>query len=387
MDLLVLGGAGLIGSEVVRDLAATSSFGRVVVADADRRRADKLVGSLEDSRFGACSLEVEDRRGLIRLVSEFPLVCNCLPFKYDTYITEALLEAGVNGIDIGATSEQLAMHERFAEAGLTFVVCCGITPGVTNMIARYVADRCEELHEVHIAFASYRALATAPGLVHTTLWEVDPRETNRMYLEDGRYFKVPPFSGAKTVHFPHPIGPQETYYVPHSEVLTIPRSFPAVRRVSVRGTWTPRVRSYLRALNEFGFFTAGKVRVGEVMVEPMEFMERFVFSSKALGHEEIWGFGLVVEIQALQRGKLHSFSFHTTHPLQEVWGVPGAYSKNTALPMSVGTQMLAAGVSTLGVVSPDMCFEASVFFDELRKRGLVLHERSGQGDLSRSVEL
>jgi hypothetical protein len=43
--------------------------------------------------------------------------------------------------------------------------------------------------------------------------------------------------------------------------------------------------------------------------------------------------------------------------------------------------MLAAGVSTRGVVSPDMCFEASFFFNELKKRGLVLNERSGHLDL------
>jgi lysine 6-dehydrogenase len=379
MDLIVLGGAGLIGSEVVRDLAATSTFSRVVVADADMPRAESLVSSLEDSRFRAFPLEVGDERALLRLIGEFPLVCNCLPFKYDTYVTEMALKAGVNGID--TTAEQLKMHERFEEAGLTFVVCCGISPGVTNMIARYALDRCDELRDVHIAFASYRALATAPGLVHTTMWEVDPQETGRVYLKDGQYHRVPPFSGPKTVHFPHPIGSQETYYVPHSEVFTIPRSFPSVRNVSVRGTWTPKVRSYLRFLHEFGFFTAGKVRVGDAMIEPMEFMERFVFSSKVLAEEEIWGFGLVVNIQAMQGGQPLTLSFYTTHPPEDAWGIPGAYSKNTGLPMSVGTQMLAAGVSTRGVVSPDMCFEASFFFNELKKRGLVLNERSGHLDL------
>lgn len=36
--LLVLGGCGLIGAEVVRDLAATSEFEKITVADGDYKK-------------------------------------------------------------------------------------------------------------------------------------------------------------------------------------------------------------------------------------------------------------------------------------------------------------------------------------------------------------
>lgn len=230
--LLVLGGSGFIGSEVVKDLAMTDTFENVVVADGNVKRAEKLVKALNDNRFSALKINVEDREDIVRLMKQFDLVCNCLPFKYDTYITQCCYEAKVTGIDLGATKDQLEMHEKFIDDELTFVVCCGISPGTSNVIAGYAAERCDNIEEVHIGFASYRALATAPGLVRTTLWEIDPNETGRMYYENGEFIKVPPFADGKVIDFPEPIGSQEAYHVPHNEVYTIPRSIPDVKKLA-----------------------------------------------------------------------------------------------------------------------------------------------------------
>ena len=59
--LLVLGGCGLIGAEVVRDLAATSEFEKITVADGDYKKAQELVASLNDPRFDARAVQVRDK--------------------------------------------------------------------------------------------------------------------------------------------------------------------------------------------------------------------------------------------------------------------------------------------------------------------------------------
>jgi saccharopine dehydrogenase-like NADP-dependent oxidoreductase len=43
MQVLVLGGCGTMGKEVTRDLAQTSDFDRIVVADKDGARAPTIV--------------------------------------------------------------------------------------------------------------------------------------------------------------------------------------------------------------------------------------------------------------------------------------------------------------------------------------------------------
>ena len=240
-NLLVLGGCGLIGSEVVKDLAATSEFETITVADGNYEKALALVESLGDDRFSARKVEIRNKEEVVALMKDgFDLVCNCLPFEFDTYINQCCVDAEITGTDLGATKDQLAMTDLLEEKGLLFVVCDGISPGTSNMIAAYANQKLDRLDEVHIAFASFRAIQTAPGLVRTTLWELDPNEGGRSYYADGEQHYVGPFSGEKIVNFPEPFGPQPAYYVPHNEVYTIPMTIPTVKTCTIRGAWTPR---------------------------------------------------------------------------------------------------------------------------------------------------
>ncbi len=84
-----------------------------------------------------------------------------------------------------------------------------------------------------------------------------------------------------------------------------------------------------------------------------------------------------MDIRAVKDAEPLDLSLYTTHPGQEEWVIPGAYIKDTAIPMSVGIQLLAKGVKCTGVVSPDMCFEVQTFISELKRRGLIVHQRIG----------
>ncbi|MBC8249281.1 MAG: hypothetical protein H8E90_06345 [Anaerolineales bacterium] len=63
-------------------------------------------------------------------------------------------------------------------------------------------------------------------------------------------------------------------------------------------------------------------------------------------------------------------------PPQEEWGGPAAYFKNIAIPLSIGAQMIARGdVKAKGVVPPETAIDPDIFFAELRKRRIDIHER------------
>jgi len=51
----------------------------------------------------------------------------------------------------------------------------------------------------------------------------------------------------------------------------------------------------------------------------------------------------------------------------------------TGLPLALGALMLARGdVSMPGVVAPEACIEPGSFIAELKKRGVTVHDMSGQ---------
>lgn len=376
--LLVLGGAGLIGTEVVKDLAATSEFKSVTVADKDFAKVDALVKSLNDPRFSAAQLDIEKKDDVVSLMKKFELVCNCLPFAFDTYITQCCFDAGVTGTDLGATKDQLEMNQMLEDKGLLFVVCDGISPGTSNMIASFANQKLDRLDEVHIAFASFRAIRTAPGLVRTTLWEVDPNETMRSYYENGKQNYVGPFTGEKMVDFPEPFGTQPAYYVPHNEVYTIPATIPTVKTCTIRGAWTPKQHRMLKFLNDYGFYSTKPIKVGDTEIAPMDFIEKFIFANDDMAQEDVWGFCLTVDCIGMLNGEQTELRFYTTTPGQDEWGIPACYAKSTACSMSVGVQLLARGIDDVGIRTPDQVYDPVEYLDMLRDRKVILHERSGR---------
>jgi saccharopine dehydrogenase-like NADP-dependent oxidoreductase len=57
------------------------------------------------------------------------------------------------------------------------------------------------------------------------------------------------------------------------------------------------------------------------------------------------------------------------------WGGKAAYYKNIAIPLSIGAQMIVRGdVDVRGVVPPETAIDTSIFFDELKLRGITVGE-------------
>jgi len=57
-------------------------------------------------------------------------------------------------------------------------------------------------------------------------------------------------------------------------------------------------------------------------------------------------------------------------------GGAGPYYKNIAIPLSIGVQMMARGnITARGVVPPETAIDPAIFFSELARRGIEIHER------------
>ena len=124
-----------------------------------------------------------------------------MPFKYDIFVTKAAIKAGINGLDVAQEEDQFALHEEAKKAEITYIAGLGATLGITNVLPRYGTDRLDTVYKIEIAFAPFRCVAPAPGLLYTTLWEVDPQVKGRLIYQDGEFIRVPPLSYPKIVVF------------------------------------------------------------------------------------------------------------------------------------------------------------------------------------------
>src|ERR1051326_5609803 len=193
MKIIVLGGCGEMGSEATRDLAATSDFEEIVIADIDLSKAQKFADELGGGRVRAEKVDASDVQALTEKFKGFDVVANCTTYHFGLTVTRAAIRAKVNYLDLGGlfnTPKQLGLDAEAREAGVTGCLGCGATPGVTNLMARRAAEQLDEVSKVHIAFASYRSIAPSPGLLDTVLDEFSPGSL-RFYWRAGALVEVP----------------------------------------------------------------------------------------------------------------------------------------------------------------------------------------------------
>ena len=375
MKILSLGGAGAVCQHATRDLAEFSDFDQIVIGDYNVAAAERLAAEIADPRLSVLKVDANDYDGLIATFKGFDVILNGLPWKYDLVVTKACVEAGVSGLDVSTEETQWDYDAAAKEKGIVFIPGVGATPGITNAMARRAADQLEEVDEIQINFAAFRCPAPAPGLLITLLWEFHPRTETRVYYKDGKFHQVGPFAGAKMMDFPGPIGEQEVYYIPHPETRTMPKSLGA-KAVSVHGCFPPHAIRLTKAMLESGLYGEEPITLKGIETTPFEMMYELLLQVPESKQTPLWAYGLVVEVFGKRDGRDVTVTLWNRHPPQEEWGGSAAYYKNIAIPLSVGAQMMARGdVAARGVVPPETAIDPVIFFSELHKRGIEIHER------------
>jgi len=374
MKVLLLGGVGEMCTPATNDIVKRGKFSKVTLADINldrvRARAEELGLSNGDAR----SLDASDPNQIRELMKDHDVVVNGLPKQFALDVLEAALEEKVSCCDLSSPTESiLALDEKAKELKVSYVAGMGATPGVTNLLAKHGVDQLDEADEIHVSFAAMRPFALSPALTDTILREFDPENALRTYYKDGEFYPVPPFTGERLINFPYPIGPMKVYFVPHGET----RSFPTnlnVKRVFVRGTFTPKDMRLIRSLIEYGFFDANPIKIDGTEISPKELIiQALLQMPEATIKEDLFAYGLNVEVIGKKVNQKIKRTYWTTHPPMSAWGAPYAYSNNVGLPLGICAQLIAEEKVSYGVNCPEVMVDPDLFFAELAKREIVVH--------------
>src|SRR5947209_7294636 len=82
MRVIVLGGCGEMGTEATRDLARTSEFEEIVVADVNLPKARALAEELGGGRVRAERVDAGDEQSLSERLRGFDVVANCTTYHF-----------------------------------------------------------------------------------------------------------------------------------------------------------------------------------------------------------------------------------------------------------------------------------------------------------------
>jgi saccharopine dehydrogenase-like NADP-dependent oxidoreductase len=181
-SVLVLGGAGEMGSVAVADLVGRTAH-EVTIGDVRPDVARALLRSL-GAPDRVVAVDVDDLASLAAAMRGTDVVLNATYMRHNVSVTDAAIAAHVHLVDLGSyyaeTLEQLDRHGLAKAARCRIVPGCGVAPGLTNVLARLGADRLDRVDAIRIDSYITHPLWTSPGIVVTlSMRAPGPRSSGR----------------------------------------------------------------------------------------------------------------------------------------------------------------------------------------------------------------
>jgi saccharopine dehydrogenase (NAD+, L-lysine forming) len=400
MQILVVGTGG-VGAAVAAVAQRRSFFERVVFADLDPARAEAVVSRLDDSRFAAAQVDASDVASVASLAREADVVLNATDPRFNPQIFAAAFETRCTYLDMAMTlsephpsdpyslpgvklgDAQFAEDERWQEAGLLALVGIGVEPGLSDVFARYAADRLfSEIDEVAVrdgADLAVEGYAFAPTFsIWTTIEEcLNPP---LIWERERGFYTTEPFSEPEVFDFPEGIGPIECVNVEHEEVVLVPREIDC-RRATFKYGLGEEFINVLKTLHLVGLDSTKPISVRGVEVSPRDVVAAALPDPATLGdrmHGKTCA-GTLVTGKGKDGEPRATYLYHV---VDNEWSMREYDSQavvlQTALNPVVALELLANGTWTgAGVRGPE-AFQADPFLDLLGGYG----SPHGQSDRS-----
>jgi Saccharopine dehydrogenase NADP binding domain len=248
MRIFVLG-AGGTGSLLAQLLARQGHS--VWCGDRDVDRARRFLGKKTEIEV----LEANARNiwSLVRAGRGANLVINASPAVYNNIILRAALRLRAHYLDLNShltqhpfRPEQLRFHSRFVAKKRVALICAGVAPGLTNVLAKRGAELLDVVESVQIRL--YESTESADPI---STWSAEVAYDEaisrpRVYRE-GRFHLAKRFDERELFRFPPPIGEVPVYLAAQDEVCMLPYTLP-VRDVDAKigGNDFDRLRRWYR---------------------------------------------------------------------------------------------------------------------------------------------
>jgi saccharopine dehydrogenase-like NADP-dependent oxidoreductase len=393
MRILVVG-AGGVGAAFAEVARRRDFFEQATLADLNAARAQAVVARLGDERFAAAAVDASDARSIATLIRDTraDAVLNAADPRFNPQIFAAAFETGCTYLDMAMTlsephperpfaephvklgDAQFAEHERWAERGQLALVGIGVEPGLSDVFARYAADRLfATVDEVAVRDGANLVVEGYEFAPTFSIWTTIEECLNPpLVWERGRgFFTTEPFSEPELFEFPEGIGVVECVNVEHEEVVLVPRAVEC-RRVTFKYGLGAEFIDVLRTLHKLGLDSTRPVRVRDVEIAPRDVVAAVLPDPATLG-DRMRGktcAGTLVTGTAADGSAKAAYLYHVADNERTMreYGHQ-AVVLQTALNPVVALELLAAGVwEGAGVFGPES-FDAVPFLELLAEYG------------------
>jgi len=407
MKVLIVG-AGAQGGPCASILARDRDVSEIILGDIDLDFANKVKEKIGSNKIATVKLNAGKVEEIETAAKGTDVIINLTLPQFNTNIMKAALRSGVQYVDaaldypsIAQLTERkpLEMDSEFKKAGLTALIACGGTPGLSNVLAKYACDKFDQIDSICI-----RCSGSIPKKPKDIISAWDPGWSPKTALldyaeepivfEDGEYKRYPPFSGREEYDF-GPFGKVLLAHHLHEEAAMLPYFIgKGLKYVDFKYP----VDIQAGNLIQLGFASDKLIDIKGIKISPWDILGKLVrspanafFTEEAVAKSPVdFNKSLAIKVKGVKSGSAmeHTISypytlFATTEERLEIFRKFGTINVYVALPAIIGAKMCVEGEANKGVIGPE-CLDPLTFlkrmagvgcpvkFDEVISRGVII---------------
>ncbi len=377
-------GAGAMGRWAVKELSVSTEVGAIVVGDYDEAQAVDVAAAFGGGKATSCFVDARDRESVKRAVAGCDAMINATQHFWNINVMHAAAAAGVHYTDMGGlfhvTKQQVELNEEFVKAGVTAVIAMGGAPGVTNILARYGAERLDVVEEAHALCAT----------VDDTDWSgydgwVVPYSLETLCDEfsvvapefiDGHWvLDITGGEGVERIDFGEPAGGLEAHYAIRSEPFTFWHTWKdqGLKSATFKLSLPAEFTGQMRFLETIGMTRTDEVDVNGMHVRPRDVLLKVVGeiprpTDVVLDDVDY----LIGVVRGLKDGRRVEWRVRATVPAYKEYGAGGG-DVDTGIPPAIVARMMARGdIAGPGVFVPEQIVPCEAFFSEFSRWGVTI---------------
>lgn len=348
MKIIILG-SGLMGPAAAYNTMIDPSVSQLTICDVSQAQLDScaaaLAGKPGAEKLAFTQLDLNDQAAAAEFMGGFDAAVAALPRSVNVLAIRAAVQANVPLVDMSQIPPEVLVQikDEMNVNGRFIILGCGVEPGLTEIVARHLAEKMDRVDELHIKCGGIPENPTPP-LGYKIVFggrKMPLREWDSEVVRDGELQYVPRYSDAEPVTFPG-VGQCEAWHEGFKPWIL---DIPALKNIRVGTQKTVRWPGYaakVTVLRELGLLSLEPVLVNGVPVVPKYLVDAVLYPKVKLeeGERDITCFR--VELIGEKDGRSVTYKAEMVDRYDEKTGFT-SMARTTAMTAAIVARMVGRG--------------------------------------------
>jgi lysine 6-dehydrogenase len=376
MNVVILG-AGMMGRAIAYDLSKFSNFDEILLGEKDSKTRASTRRFLQETRVKVIPLDAERTSEMKNRLQKGDVIISALPYRYNYRLAQRAIQTKTHFIDLGGNNTIVENERRlFSQAkknDVTIIPDSGLAPGLVSIITRDIVDHLDIVNSVRLRVGGLPTHPKPPlnyQIVFSPYGLINEYVEDALILDHGRILQKKSMTEVETLQFPKPFETMEAFLT-SGGCSTLPYTYRhTVNYLDYKTIRYPGHCEKIKAILDLGFADEKKMNCAGQVIAPRDVLASMLIKNVPTTGEDV--VLLKVMSQGIKQGKKRVREFLLIDYYDKKNNIT-AMMRTTGYPVAITAQMIENGtIQERGVFCPEEIIPPTVFFKELKKRGINL---------------